>query len=321
MAHTIACMAYTVKVSNLEKSYGEHVVLTGVHMQIGHGSVYALLGPNGAGKTTLVRTLATLTPADSGTASIAGHDLASEARSIRAKISLTGQFAAIDEMLTAEENLQMMAQLRKFSAAEARSRARELLWEFDLIESRNRRAVNFSGGMKRRLDLAISMISRPALLFLDEPTTGLDPRSREHVWAAVSTLVADGVTILLTTQYLEEADRLAHNVGVLNHGRIIAEGSPAELKAAAGVDLVSFEFDDINAYQRAVALFPDARSDAEQRMIDVPTDGSAREMTDLIVKLNHDAIRVRRISTKRPTLDDVFRHLTDQPTVTAEGVS
>lgn len=321
MAHTIACMAYTVKVSNLEKSYGEHVVLTGVHMQIGHGSVYALLGPNGAGKTTLVRTLATLTPADSGTASIAGHDLASEARSIRAKISLTGQFAAIDEMLTAEENLQMMAQLRKFSAAEARSRARELLWEFDLIESRNRRAVNFSGGMKRRLDLAISMISRPALLFLDEPTTGLDPRSREHVWAAVSTLVADGVTILLTTQYLEEADRLAHHVGVLNHGRIIAEGSPAELKAAAGVDLVSFEFDDINAYQRAVALFPDARCDAEQRMIDVPTDGSAREMTDLIVKLNHEDIRVRRISTKRPTLDDVFRHLTDQPTVIAEGVS
>lgn len=321
MAHTIACMAYTVKVSNLEKSYGEHVVLTGVHMQIGHGSVYALLGPNGAGKTTLVRTLATLTPADSGTASIAGHDLASEARSIRAKISLTGQFAAIDEMLTAEENLQMMAQLRKFSAAEARSRASELLWEFDLIESRNRRAVNFSGGMKRRLDLAISMISRPALLFLDEPTTGLDPRSREHVWAAVSTLVADGVTILLTTQYLEEADRLAHHVGVLNHGRIIAEGSPAELKAAAGVDLVSFEFDDINAYQRAVALFPDARSDAEQRMIDVPTDGSAREMTDLIFKLNHEDIRVRRISTKQPTLDDVFRHLTDQPTVIAEGVS
>lgn len=306
-------MPYTVKVLNLEKSYGDHAVLTGVNMQIGQGSVYGLLGPNGAGKTTLVRTLATLTPADSGTASIAGHDVAHDPRSVRAKISLTGQFAAIDEMLTAEENLQMMAQLRKYSASDARIRARELLREFDLFESRNRRAANFSGGMKRRLDLAISMITRPSLLFLDEPTTGLDPRSREHVWAAVSALVAGGVTILLTTQYLEEADRLAHTVGVLDHGRIIAEGSPAELKAAAGVDLVCFEFDNIGDYQRAVGLFRDAEGDAEQRTVDVPTDGSARAMAELVLQINREDISVRRISTKRPTLDDVFRHLTNQP--------
>src|SRR5699024_10030853 len=161
--------------------------------------------------------------------------------------------------------------------------------------------------------LAISMIGRPCLLFLDEPTTVLDPHSREHVWAAVSSLVADGVTILLTTQYLDEADRLAHNVGVLDHGRIIAEGSPAELKAAAGVDLVSLQFEDTGDFQRAVYLFPNARCDTEQRMIDVPTDGSARELTELLMQLNHEDVSVRRVSTKRPTLDDVFRHLTNQP--------
>ncbi len=217
-------MTYTVTATGLRKAYGDHVVLGDIDLAVTKGSVFSLLGPNGAGKTTLVRILATLLAPDAGTATVAGHDLVTDPLGVRKVISLTGQYAAVDEVLTAEENLHMMAQLRHLPRKAARQRVEDLLVEFDLVEARSRRVGTFSGGMTRRLDLAISMIERPELLFLDEPTTGLDPRSREQVWGTVRRLVDDGVTILLTTQYLEEADQLADRIAVLDGGSIVAEG-------------------------------------------------------------------------------------------------
>jgi ABC-2 type transport system ATP-binding protein len=227
-------MTYTVTASQLSKRYGEKLALDRVDLAIETGSVCALLGPNGAGKTTMVRVLATLTRPDGGTATVAGHDLLAEPFAVKRAISLTGQFAAVDEVLTGRENLELMARLRHLPRRAARARARRLLADFDLVEASDRRAGTYSGGMKRRLDLAISMIERPQLLFLDEPTTGLDPRSREQLWAAVRGLTADGVTILLTTQYLEEADQLADAIALLDHGRIVAQGTAAELKRRVG---------------------------------------------------------------------------------------
>ncbi|MEO7350653.1 MAG: ATP-binding cassette domain-containing protein [Marmoricola sp.] len=310
-------MAYTVTVTDVTKSFGRTEVLRGVNLAIEEGTVYGLLGPNGAGKTTLVRILATLLRADGGAATVLGRDLARDAAAIRHRIGLTGQYAAVDEVLTGTENLMMMSRLRKLSGRQARHRADELLEEFDLVEARDRRVGTYSGGMKRRLDLAVSMIERPELLFLDEPTTGLDPRSREQVWTTVAALVREGVTILLTTQYLEEADRLAGRIGVLDHGRIIAEGAAEELKATIGAERVRLQLSDAASFSAAVDLLPAAFPDPLLMTLTVDTDGSARALTELLGHCEGRGIQVQRVDTLRPSLDDVFLNLTDRRAVAA----
>jgi ABC-2 type transport system ATP-binding protein len=223
-----------IEAVGLTKRYGDHEVLRGVDLTVPTGTVYALLGPNGAGKTTVVRILSTLVGADAGQARVAGHDVASDPDGVRRSLGVTGQFSAIDELLTGRENLRLMADLAHLRSREAVARVNELLDQFGLTDAADRRAATYSGGMKRRLDLAMTLVSRPRIIFLDEPTTGLDPRSRRELWEAVRALLADGVTVLLTTQYLEEADQLAHTVGLLDEGRLVATGTPAELKAQAG---------------------------------------------------------------------------------------
>src|ERR1700722_15094938 len=242
MAHTILCMTYTVRTTGIRKAFRGKTVLDGVDLAVPAGQIVALLGPNGAGKTTLIRILATLLRPDAGSATVAGHDLLADPRGVRRSISLTGQYAAVDDMLTGEENLRMMARLRHLPARAARGRAAELLAAFELADSRRRLVKTYSGGMRRRLDLAVSLIVRPELLVLDEPTTGLDPRGRDQLWSAVKDLAADGVTVLLTTQYLAEAEQLADQVAVLHQGRIVAEGTASQLKSglgAASLDEVS----------------------------------------------------------------------------------
>ena len=246
-------MSYTVNATGICKSFGGQRVLDQVDLAVETGSVLALLGPNGAGKTTMVRILATLLRPDAGTATVAGHDLLADPVAVKRSISLTGQYAAVDDMLTGQENLEMMAQLRHLPRREVRVRATQLLADFDLLDARDRRVATYSGGMKRRLDLAISMVERPELLFLDEPSTGLDPRSREQLWGTVRRLVDDGVTVLLTTQYLEEADQLADTVCLLDHGRIAARGTPDELKSSLGTEVIRLRFADDASYRRVAA--------------------------------------------------------------------
>ena len=303
---------YTVHASGLTKSYGRTPVLDGVELSIATGSIYGLLGPNGAGKTTLVRVLATLLRPDSGEVRVAGHDLATDPDGVRRAIGLTGQYAAVDDVLTGWENLVMMARLRKLPAAQARPRATDLLEEFDLVYASTRRAGTYSGGMKRRLDLAVSMIERPDLLFLDEPTTGLDPRSREQVWSSVGRLRDEGVTILLTTQYLEEADRLADLVGVLDGGRIVAEGTSQQLKSTVGAEQVLLELDDATAFEHACRVFPGATADPALRIVRVTTDGTAASLMEVLDAARRHAVEIRRVDTVRPSLDDVFLTLTDR---------
>ena len=228
-------MEYTVNAVGIRKAFRAKTVLDGVDLTVPAGQIVALLGPNGAGKTTLIRILATLLRPDAGTAVVAGHDLLTDPAGVRRAISLTGQYAAVDDLLTGEENLRMMARLRHLPPRAARDRARRLLAEFDLEGARRRLVKTYSGGLRRRLDLAISLVARPELLFLDEPTAGLDPRSRDQLWAAVKGLAGDGVTVLLTTQYLAEAEELADNVAVLHQGRIVAEGTAGQLKSGLGV--------------------------------------------------------------------------------------
>ena len=303
-------MSYTVKAAGISKSFGGRRVLDGVDLSIEAGSVLALLGPNGAGKTTMVRILATLLRPDAGTATIAGCDLLSDPAGVQRSISLTGQFAAVDDMLTGTENLVMMAELRRFSRRAARARASELLAEFGLGDDAGRRVSAYSSGMRRRLDLAMSMISRPALLVLDEPTTGLDPRSREQLWSAVRRLVEGGVTVLLTTQYLEEADQLADTVCLLDHGAVIARGSPEKLKASLGRDVVRLRFADADGYRRAVALLDPARADDRRHTADIATDGTAASLTRLLGGLEQAGAPAAKVAILRPSLDDVFLSLT-----------
>ena len=306
-------MTYTVTATGLRKAYGDHTVLDGIDLAVETGSVFSLLGPNGAGKTTLVRILATLLAPDSGAATVAGHDVVADPYGVRTVISLTGQYAAVDEVLTAEENLLMMAQLRHLPRKVARRRVAELLVEFDLVAARSRRVGTFSGGMTRRLDLAISMIERPELLFLDEPTTGLDPRSREQVWGTVRQLVDDGVTILLTTQYLEEADQLADRIAVLDGGSIVAEGTAAELKSTIGGELLRIELADADSYARAVARLDPERTDERLLSIEVPTDGPPAEIVAMLARLEREGLAARKVTTVHPSLDDVFFSLTERP--------
>jgi len=252
-------MHYTIKATGLRKAFGAALVLDGIDLAVKTGTIFALLGPNGAGKTTLVRLLATLTKPDAGTATVNGHDLRTDPRGVRRSISLAGQYAAVDDVLTGRENLVMMARLLHLPRAAARRRAEELLADFGLTEAADKRVKAYSGGMRRRLDLAVSMVVRPPLLFLDEPTTGLDLRSRQQLWGVVKGLAGEGVTVLLTTQYLEEADRLADTVAVLHHGRIVASGTPAELKARAASD----SLDDVFLTLTGSGSGPAADSDTE----------------------------------------------------------
>jgi ABC-2 type transport system ATP-binding protein len=303
-------MEYTVSVAGIRKSFGGTAVLDGVDLDVATGTVFALLGPNGAGKTTLIRILATLIRPDAGTATVAGHDLCADPLGVRRSISLTGQHAAVDDMLTGEENLRMMARLLRFSPRAAKARSAELLAEFGLADARARLVKTYSGGMRRRLDLAISMIARPRLLFLDEPTTGLDPRSREQLWSTVRDFADQGVTVLLTTQYLEEADQLADRVAMLDHGRIVAQGTADQLKSSLGGEIVRLHFADSDGYRRALAALSIVRADQRLRTIEVGTDGSAASVHDLLGALRTAGAPASRVSVDRPRLDDVFLALT-----------
>ena len=301
-----------VSANGLCKSYGEHVVLDNIELRIGEGEVFALLGPNGAGKTTTVRILSTLVPADAGTVTVMGHDLRSEAGAIRGLIGVTGQFSAVDDMLTGEENLLLMGRLLHLSAAQRRPRAAWLLERFELADAAKRLPATYSGGMRRRLDLAMTLMGEPRLIFLDEPTTGLDPRSRHAMWQIVGDLVADGVTVLLTTQYLEEADRLADRIAVLDHGRIVAEGTPAELKRRISGAHIRLRLADAASLEAAALALPEGTPDDEELVLRVPLQRGVAALREMLARLG-DTVLVDDLSIHTPDLDDVFFALTGDP--------
>jgi ABC-2 type transport system ATP-binding protein len=301
-----------VSVNGLHKAYGEKVVLDSVDLRVGEGEVFALLGPNGAGKTTIVRILSTLIPADAGTASVMGHDLRTEAREVRRVIGVTGQFSAVDNLLTGEENLLLMGRLQHLPQAERRARASELLERFDLVEAARRTPATYSGGMARRLDIAMTLMGRPRLIFLDEPTTGLDPRSRQIMWRLIRDLVAEGVTILLTTQYLEEADQLADRIAVLDRGRIVAEGTPAELKRRIPGAHIRLHFADVASLDQAARELRGGTRDDQELVLRLPHDGGIRSLREVFARLG-DGVAVEDLSIHTPDLDDVFFAVTGNP--------
>jgi ABC-2 type transport system ATP-binding protein len=299
-----------IAVSGLRKAYGDKTVLDRVDLDVAQGSIFALLGPNGAGKTTTVNVLTTLIKADSGTARVAGHDVATRAKSVRAVIGVTGQFAAVDDLLTGEENLQLMADLHHLRAAEAKQVVASLLERFDLTESAQKMASTYSGGMRRKLDLAMTLVTKPQIIFLDEPTTGLDPRSRRTMWDIVRELVADGVTVFLTTQYLEEADQLADRIAVLDHGRLVAEGTPGELKRQVPGSHVRLRFADAAALDAAARVLNGSTADDAALALRVPSDGGVKSVRALLGLLDEYSIDVAEFSVHTPDLDDVFLALT-----------
>src|SRR3984893_3197640 len=301
-----------VSANGLRKAYGDKLVLDGVDLSIGEGEVFALLGPNGAGKTTTVKILSTLIPADAGTASVLGHDLRDEADAVRAAIGVTGQFSAVDNWLTGEENLLLMGRLLHLPTAERRGRAAGLLERFDLVEAARRTPATYSGGMIRRLDIAMTLMGRPRLIFLDEPTTGLDPRSRHTMWQLIRDLAAEGVTILLTTQYLEEADQLADRIAVLNRGRIVAEGTPDQLKRRIPGAHILLRFADAAALDAAARALPEGSRDDNELVLRVPNEGGIRSLRDVLARLGN-GVAVEDLSIHTPDLDDVFFALTGNP--------
>ncbi len=294
-----------VSVRGLRKAYGEKVVLDGVDLTIAEGEVFALLGPNGAGKTTIVRLLSTLISADAGTATVMGYDLRGEAGAVRGVIGVTGQFSAVDDLLTGEENLALMGRLHHLRATERRARTTELLERFDLVEAAHQTPATYSGGMKRRLDLAMTLMGRPRLIFLDEPTTGLDPRSRQTMWQIIRELVRDGATILLTTQYLEEADHLADRIAVLDHGRIVAEGTPEVLKRRLPGAHIRLRFADSASLDKAARQLREGTRDDEELVLRVPNERGIRSLRDVLARLGDD-VAVEDLSIHTPDLDDVF---------------
>jgi ABC-2 type transport system ATP-binding protein len=305
-----------VEATGLEKSYGAVQVLAGVDLRVERGSVFSLLGPNGAGKTTTVRILSTLIRADAGQARVAGFDVVRDRRRVRRSISLTGQYAAVDDLQTGEENLGMMGRLSRLSGAQARRRARELLDQFDLADAGRRRVATYSGGMRRRLDLAASLVVRPAVIFLDEPTTGLDLRSRQAMWQVITTLAGSGVTVFLTTQYLEEADRLADRIAVVDGGRVVAEGTSAQLKRRIADQRLDLVLADAAAFEEAARALGGraVQNDPGRLIIGVATDGSAAHVRALLDEVDPGRHAVRTFAVHGATLDDVFLALTGRTT-------
>ena len=302
-----------IEATGLRKSYGEKLVLGGIDLTVPEGTTFALLGPNGAGKTTAVNILSTLIGADGGDVRVAGHDVAREPDAVRDVIGVTGQFSAVDGLLTGEENLALMADLRHLDRTEGRRRSAELLERFDLVDAARKPTVTYSGGMRRRLGLAMTLIGNPRIIFLDEPTTGLDPRSRRDVWKIIRTLVAAGVTVFLTTQYLEEADQLADRIALLDHGRLIAQGTPEQLKRLVPGGHVVLRFTDHSGLERAARLFEASTRDDDALTLQVPSDGTVRSLRALLDRLDRASVEVEELSVHTPGLDDVFLALTGQP--------
>ena len=299
-----------IAASRLRKAYGDKTVLDGIDLNIRAGTVFSLLGPNGAGKTTTVNVLTTLLKADGGTARVAGHDIATEPKMVRAAIGVTGQFAAVDELLTGQENLQLMADLKHVGAREGRRVVTELLERFDLAEPAQKLVSTYSGGMRRKLDLAMTLVGNPRIIFLDEPTTGLDPRSRRTMWEIVRELVADGVTVFLTTQYLEEADQLSDQIAVLNQGRLVAQGTPSDLKRQVPGSHVRLRFADARDLDAAARVLAGATRDDEDLTLRVPSDGGLKSLRALLGHLDEHSIDPEDFSVHTPDLDDVFLALT-----------
>jgi ABC-2 type transport system ATP-binding protein len=299
-----------IAVTGLRKSFGDHLVLAGVNLDVAEGTIFALLGPNGAGKTTIVQTLSTLISADAGSLRVAGHDVTHAPDAVRAAIGVTGQFSAVDNLFTGRENLILMADLNHLGRAEGRRRAAELLDRFELTDAADRPAVTYSGGMRRRLDLAMGLVGDPRIIFLDEPTTGLDPRSRRTMWESIRDLVAGGVTVFLTTQYLEEADRLADRIALLDDGRLIAEGTPDELKRRIPGAHIRLQFAHPSELESAAGTLGASSRDDEALALQIPSDGSPQSLRALLERLDSQSIAIDGLSVHTPDLDDVFLALT-----------
>jgi ABC-2 type transport system ATP-binding protein len=302
-----------LKVTGLRKSFGEKVVLDGIDLEVAEGTIFALLGPNGAGKTTTVQILSTLIGADDGDVTVGGHDLSQDPDAVRAAIGVTGQFSAVDNLLTGEENLNLMADLHHLERTEGRRRTAALLDRFDLVEVSEKPAITYSGGLRRRLDLAMTLVGDPRIIFLDEPTTGLDPRSRRTMWRIIRDLVAGGVTIFLTTHYLEEADQLADQIAVLDQGRLIARGTPDELKRLITGGHIRLRFADPQGLESAARVLGRFSRDDDALTLQVPSDGDIRSLRALLDQLDGSSIEVGSLSVHTPDLDDVFLSLTDRP--------
>jgi ABC-2 type transport system ATP-binding protein len=302
--------AAAIRATGLRKSYGETLVLDGIDLEVSSGSVYALLGPNGAGKTTTVHMLTTMLTPDAGEVEVGGHDVRTYPEGVRALIGVTGQFSAVDNLLTGQENLQLMADLNHLPRDEGRRRIADLLDRFNLVDVSGRMVATFSGGEKRRLDLAMTLVGDPRIVFLDEPTTGLDPRGRRTMWDIVRGLVADGITIFLTTQYLEEADELAGRIALLDGGHIVAEGTPAELRRLVPGGHIRLEFGDPADLERAAERLGDARRDPDALALDIPTNGEVASLRGVLDRLAASSVEVAGVSLHSPDLDDVFLSLT-----------
>lgn len=304
-----------IEAKKLKKSYGETDVLKGIDLKVESGKMLALLGPNGAGKTTTVRILSTLLKPDSGSLSVNGFDVVKQADEVRGVIGLTGQSAAVDELLTGRENLDMMGMLYRLTKKSAKARSQELLEEFDLVDAAERKASTYSGGMRRRLDLAVSLIASPPVIFLDEPTTGLDPRSRLVMWDIIKKLMKKGTTILLTTQYLEEADQLADNIVLIDDGKVIAEGSAKQLKRKVGKDRLVLTFKNQKTWSKAQSTFGKqvVLSDDKRLQITMLIAGSGTDVGEILSRLQKDKLEIASMDIHKPTLDDVFLLLTKKP--------
>ncbi|MGW5786027.1 ATP-binding cassette domain-containing protein [Streptomyces sp. NPDC003757] len=299
-----------IAANGLHKSYGDKTVLDGVDLAVPEGTIFSLLGPNGAGKTTAVKILSTLVTADAGTVRVGGHDLATAPQAVRAAIGVTGQFSAVDGLITGEENMLLMADLHHLPRAEGRRVAAELLERFDLTEAAKKPASTYSGGMQRRLDIAMTLVGDPRIIFLDEPTTGLDPRSRHSMWQIIRELVTGGVTVFLTTQYLEEADELADRIAVLDGGRIVAEGTADELKRLVPGGHVRLRFTDPTAYRDAATALPTGARHDDSLTLQVPSDGSQRALRTVLDRLDRAGVEADELTVHTPDLDDVFFALT-----------